>query len=108
MLAAYNAAHAALARAESVLANARQDVERYRPLVKREAISKQEYDAAKARAAQAAADVESARAKAERAETDVTYAQMTAHISGRAGVAQGTAAAPAIGKQRLSGRGCEY
>src|SRR3546814_20469095 len=50
MRAAYNAAQAALARAESVLANARQDVERYRPLVKREAISKQEYDAATARA----------------------------------------------------------
>src|SRR3546814_12539129 len=67
MRAAYNAAQAALARAKSVLANARQDVERYRPLVKREAISKQEYDAATARAAQAAADVESARAPADRA-----------------------------------------
>src|SRR3546814_10069038 len=75
MRAAYNAAQAALARAESVLANARQDVERYRPLVKREAISKQEYDAATARAAQAAADVESARAQADRAALDLNYAQ---------------------------------
>src|SRR3546814_10589492 len=90
MRAAYNAAQAALARAESVLANARQDVERYRPLVKREAISKQEYDAATARAAQAAADVESARAQADRAALDLNYAQVTAPISGRAGRAQVT------------------
>ncbi|API60785.1 efflux transporter periplasmic adaptor subunit [Tardibacter chloracetimidivorans] len=90
MRAAYNAARAALARAESVLANARQDVERYRPLVKREAISKQEYDAATARAAQAAADVESARAQADRAALDLNYARVTAPISGRAGRAQVT------------------
>src|SRR3546814_7273511 len=90
MRAAYNAAQAALARAESVLANARQDVERYRPLVKREAISKQEYDAATARAAQAAADVESARAQADRAALALNYAQVTAPISGRAGRAQVT------------------
>src|SRR3546814_4961340 len=66
------------------------DLERYRPLVKREAISKQEYDAATARAAQAAADVESARAQADRAALDLNYARVTAPISGRAGRAQVT------------------
>lgn len=88
MRAAYNAARATQARAESVLRNTKQDVERYRPLVEREAISKQEYDAATARAAQAAADFEAARAQAERAKLDLDYARVTAPISGRAGRAQ--------------------
>src|SRR3546814_12421983 len=114
MRAAYKAAQAALARAESVLANARQDVERYRPLVKREAISKQEYDAATARAAQAAADVESARAQADRAALDLNYAQVTAPISGRAGRAQVTEGALVSPRQAKLGsascreRVCQY
>lgn len=90
MRAAYDAAKASQARAESVLRNARQDVERYRPLVAREAISKQEYDAATARAAQAAADFAAASAQADRAKLDLNYAQVTAPISGRAGRAQVT------------------
>jgi len=90
MRAAYDAARAALSRAQSVERNAKQDVERYRPLVGREAISKQEFDAAIARGAQATADVESARAQVDRAKLDLTYATVTAPISGRAGRAQVT------------------
>lgn len=90
MRAAYDSARAAQARAQSVLRNASQDVERYRPLVAREAISKQEFDAATARAAQAAADLASTRAQADRQRLNLDYTQVTAPISGRAGRAQVT------------------
>ena len=90
MRAAYDSARAAQARAQSVLRNAAQDVDRYRPLVAREAISKQEFDAATARAAQAAADLASTKAQADRARLNLDYTQVTAPISGRAGRAQVT------------------
>ena len=84
------AAQAALRRAEAEAANARQDVERFRPLVARNAISQQEFDAAQARLARAEADVESAQAQVEQARLDLGYATVTAPISGRAGRAQVT------------------
>lgn len=88
--AAYNSAAAALARAEAGAANARQVVTRYSPLVKQQAISNQEYDAAVAQARQAEADVASARAALDRAKLDLNYTLVTAPISGRAGRAQVT------------------
>jgi membrane fusion protein (multidrug efflux system) len=86
--AALNAAEAALRRAEAERMNARQNVERFQPLVARNAISRQEYDAAAARAAQAEADVGAARAAVEQAQLDLGYATVTAPIAGRAGRAQ--------------------
>jgi len=88
--AAYNSAAAALARAEAGAANARQVVGRYTPLVKQQAISKQEYDAAVAQARQFEADVASARAALDRAKLDLNYTLVTSPISGRAGRAQVT------------------
>ncbi|MCH8686598.1 efflux RND transporter periplasmic adaptor subunit [Pedomonas mirosovicensis] len=85
-----DAARAALRRAQAEATNARRDVERFRPLVARNAISKQEFDAAEARLAQAQADVESAEAQVEQARLDLGYATVTAPISGRAGRAQVT------------------
>jgi membrane fusion protein (multidrug efflux system) len=88
--AAYNAARAALARAEAGATNAAQVVRRYQPLVGEQAISGQEYDAAVAQRRQSEADAASARAQVERARLDLTYTTVTAPIAGRAGRAQVT------------------
>lgn len=88
--AAADAAQAALRRAQAEQINARRDVERFRPLVTRNAISEQEFDAAVARAAQAEADVGAARAQLEQARLNLGYATVTSPIAGRAGRAQVT------------------
>jgi membrane fusion protein (multidrug efflux system) len=74
-----------LAEAEAQLARAHQDVVRYEPLVKKNAISRQEYETAVAveRAAQAA--VEAARAAARRAEIDLGYTRVLAPEDGLVG-----------------------
>lgn len=88
--AAYDAAQGALARARATAVNARQVVARYAPLVKQQAISSQEYDAAVAAERQAQADIASAQAQADRARLDLNYTVVTAPIAGRAGRAQVT------------------
>lgn len=85
-----NAVQATLARAQANAANAQQDVNRYRPLLVDQAISKQEYDAAVARLRSAEADVAQARAQVESARLSLGYTTVTAPISGRAGRAQVT------------------
>lgn len=85
-----NAIQATLARAQANAANAQQDVNRYRPLLADQAISKQEYDAAVARLRTAQADVSQARAQVESARLSLGYTTVTAPISGRAGRAQVT------------------
>lgn len=85
-----DAAQASLRRAQAEQTNARRDVERFRPLVARNAISEQEFDAAVARAAQAEADVGAARAQVEQARLNLGYATVTSPISGRAGRAEVT------------------
>lgn len=88
--AAYDQAVGALSRAQASARNTKQVVDRYQPLVSREAISKQEFDAAVAASAQADADVISAQALVERAALDLDYTTVTAPLSGRAGRAQVT------------------
>lgn len=88
--AALNSARAQASRADAAARNARQDVDRYRPLLADQAISKQEYDAAVAGMAQADADVQQARAQVEAAALNLGYATVTAPISGRAGRARVT------------------
>ena len=85
-----SAVAATLTRAEATAANARQDVERYKGLVKEQAISQQEFDAAMARLRTADADVEQTKAQLESAKLNLGYTTVTAPIAGRAGRAQVT------------------
>lgn len=85
MRAEVNANEATLARAKADVAQTTQTVERYRPLVEENAISKLEYDVAVARQKQAQADVASAQARLAQARLDLGYATVNAPISGRIG-----------------------
>lgn len=78
-------AQAALAKAQANQAKAATLVERYRPLVEANAISKQDYSDAVAAEKQAEADVAAARAALRSAQINLSYAAVTAPISGRIG-----------------------
>ena len=78
-------ARASLATAEATLAKASADVNRYRPLVAADAISKQEFDAAIAQQRLAQAQVRAAKAAIQTAQINVGYARVSAPISGRIG-----------------------
>jgi membrane fusion protein (multidrug efflux system) len=88
--ASVSAVEAALTRARATAANASQDVERYKGLVKEQAISQQEFDAAMARMRTAEADVAQTQAQLESARLSLSYTTVTAPIAGRAGRAQVT------------------
>lgn len=88
--AALNSARASLARAEANLTQTSLKVERYAPLVKINAISKQEFDDANAAKLQAAADVAAGKAAVTTASLNLGYASVTAPISGRIGRAMVT------------------
>jgi len=81
---------AAVRRARAEADNAAREVARYRPLVARDAISKQEFEAAQARLARARADVGSAQAQARQAQLTLGYTTVRAPISGRVGRAEAT------------------
>ncbi len=83
--AAYNSAKAALARVEANLIPARLKSERYKDLVKINAVSQQDYDDATAALKQAEADVEAGKATLETARINLAYTKVTAPISGRIG-----------------------
>jgi len=88
--ASFNSTQAAVAKAEANLAQANLKVQRYKPLVETNAISKQEYDDALTAQKQAGADLASAKAAQETARLNLGYATVTAPISGRIGRAQVT------------------
>lgn len=88
--AAVQHASAALARAEANFMQADLKYRRYTPLAEISAVSKQEYDDAKAARKQAAADVVSAKAALVNAKLDLEYATVLAPISGRIGRAMVT------------------
>lgn len=75
----------ALRRAEAARGQARTQVERLRPLIEGDAISRQSFDNAAAAYEQAEADVTAARATVQRRRLDLGFATITAPISGRIG-----------------------
>ncbi len=83
--AALNSAQASVSRAEANLTQANLKLNRYKPLVETNAISKQEFDDAVAMQKQAAADLEAAKAARENARLNLGYATVNAPISGRIG-----------------------
>ena len=88
--AALSNVEATRARAEANLAQATLKVNRYRPLVQTNAISRQEFDDALAAQKQAQAELQAARASQQTANLNLGYATVTAPISGRIGRAQVT------------------
>ncbi len=83
--AAYASAQAALARSEAAEYSARLKAERYRNLVRNQAVSIQEQVEAEASWKQAAAEVAATRAAVETARINLDYTRITAPISGRIG-----------------------
>ena len=101
-------AQAALARAEANALQTSSQLERYRPLVEANAISKQDFVNAEAAQKQAQAEVAAAKASLRSAQINLGYASVTAPISGRIGqalvtegalVGQGTATPLAVIQQ---------
>lgn len=88
--AAVNSSEAAVAKAQANLAQAELKLQRYTPLVKTNAISKQEYDDVLTTQKQVNADLASAKAIRKTARLNLSYATVTAPISGRIGRAQVT------------------
>lgn len=80
-------ARASLARAEANLGQTTAQLERFRPLVQANAISKQDFVNAESAQKQAQAEVASAKAAVRSAEITLSYANVTAPISGRIGQA---------------------
>lgn len=78
-------AQGALARAEAQVRQAQALVDRYAPLVRIEAVSRQEYDDAAAALQTAKANRVSAQAEVKTAQLDLGYASVRAPISGRIG-----------------------
>lgn len=106
--AAAESARASLAKAQANLAQASAQVERYRPLVSANAISKQDFVNAEAAEKQAQADVAAGKAAVRSADINLGYASVTSPISGRIGralvtegalVGQGEATALAVVQQ---------
>jgi multidrug efflux system membrane fusion protein len=81
----YNQAVAALARDQAQLENARVQQARLEPLLKREFITRQEYDVAVTSAKSLEATVEADRAAVQQAKIQLEYARMHTPISGRTG-----------------------
>jgi multidrug efflux system membrane fusion protein len=81
----YNQALAALERDKAQLENARAQQQRLEPLLKREFITRQEYDVAVTSVKSLEATVAADRAAAEQARIQLSYARITAPISGRTG-----------------------
>ncbi|MEO6183008.1 MAG: efflux RND transporter periplasmic adaptor subunit [Verrucomicrobiota bacterium] len=85
--ASLNSAKASMAKTESALKESQANVDRYKELVKINAISKQVYDQAAATLGQNEAELLVTKAALQTAELNLGYAQVNAPISGRIGKA---------------------
>lgn len=83
--AALQSAQASVAQADATLAQNKAQVERYKPLVAVNAVSKQDYDNAVAAEKTAAANVAAAKAAVTTADINLGYAAVTSPINGRIG-----------------------
>ncbi|HRO58353.1 MAG TPA: efflux RND transporter periplasmic adaptor subunit [Burkholderiaceae bacterium] len=83
--AALQSAEASLARAQANLGQAAAQAKRYAPLIKANAISRQDYDNAVAAQKQGEAEVAAAKAAVQTAQINLDYASVTAPIDGRIG-----------------------
>jgi multidrug efflux system membrane fusion protein len=78
-------AEAALARDKAMWANADTDVKRYEDLVKKDYVTRQQYDSVKANAEATQATVRADQAAVERARLDLSYCSIRSPIAGRTG-----------------------
>ncbi len=99
--AALSRAQGELAKAEAVLFEAQAVLKRYTPLVKLDAVSRQDFDTAQAAAQTAEAAKRSAQADVETAQLNLDYTTVRAPISGRIGRAKVTEGA-LVGKDEAT------
>lgn len=83
--ATFDSAQASVTKAQANLVQATAQVERYKPLVEANAVSKQEYTTLTTAQKQAEADLATAKAALQTARINLEYASVTAPISGRIG-----------------------
>lgn len=88
--ATFSSSQATVAKAEANLAQATQKMQRYKPLVATNAISKQEFDDTLTMQKQAVAELATAKASRQSASLNLGYATVRAPIAGRIGRAQVT------------------
>jgi membrane fusion protein (multidrug efflux system) len=86
-IAAVGQAKGALARAQAALGNARTSVERYKPLVAKQAVSQQDLDNALSLERAGLGAVQSAKAELDQAQLNLSYTRITSPVDGVAGTA---------------------
>lgn len=100
--ATYDSAQASLAKAQANLVTVKLKADRYRELVKINAVSKQDFDDADAALKQADADVAANKAAVDTARINLDYTRITAPISGRIGISTVTPGALLTANQTVA------
>jgi membrane fusion protein (multidrug efflux system) len=100
--ATYDSAQASLAKAQANLVTVKLKADRYRELVKINAVSKQDFDDADAALKQAEADVASGKAAVDTAHINLDYTRIASPISGRVGISTVTPGALLTANQTVA------
>jgi membrane fusion protein (multidrug efflux system) len=100
--ATFDSAHANLAKAEANLATIKLKADRYRELVKINAVSKQDFDDADAAQKQGEADVAASKAALDTARINLDYTRIASPITGRAGISTVTPGALLTASQAVA------